>query len=84
MQQCAVLAKGLLLPCADPSNKPCPPPARSYVLSLPKGSFYHALAGKLQSATSVELYGLRRFRLPFRQDFAEPQDRGASVYDGAG
>ena len=54
--------------------------ARSYTLRLPAGSRYHPLAGRLGQEQSVQLGGLRTFRLPFRT-FATAEDSNQPVYD---
>ena len=59
-------------------------PAAGAVLRLPKGARYSPLAGPADKDYDVEVYGLRRFRIPLRQDWANFTGTDDFIYDGAG
>ncbi len=67
--------------CAVVRLNPALGVAQAATLELPAGSRYNSLAGPLGKAQGVKVFGLRRFRVPLRQDFQEHKD-GQDVYDG--
>lgn len=69
--------------CAVVRLDPPLPQGAAAALRLPKGSKYAALAGPLSRDVDVKLFGLRRFRLPFRSDWSQPATATEAVYVGA-
>ncbi|KIZ04279.1 hypothetical protein MNEG_3680 [Monoraphidium neglectum] len=69
--------------CAVVQLTPALPPGAGAKLRLPKGARYSALAGPAQSDHDVDVFGLRRFRIPLRQDW-RPFEGGPddAIYDG--
>ena len=55
----------------------------AYRLRLPKGVRYNPLSGALKAEVSVKVYGLRRFALPLRQDFATNVDPKTAISYGS-
>ncbi|KAG1668837.1 hypothetical protein FOA52_004932 [Chlamydomonas sp. UWO 241] len=53
-----------------------------YKLAMYSGATYNSLSGPLRKQVSVVFYGLRRFTVPFKQDFQETRDRNGNVYSG--
>lgn len=70
--------------CAIIQLTPALPVATGALLRLPKGSKYNALAGPAREDQDVKVFGLRLFRIPFKQDWTVIQGPDDTVYDGAG
>jgi hypothetical protein len=70
--------------CAVVRLAPPLPPGAGAVLRLPKGARYSAAAGPARGDVDIKLFGLRAFRVPFRQDWGVVKAAGDPVYLGAG
>ena len=68
--------------CAVVRLAPPLPPGAAAALRLPKGTKYSALAGPLTRDIDVKIFGLRRFRLPFRSDWTKQPAAGEAGYTG--
>lgn len=57
-------------------------PDAAYMLQLPAGARYSALAGPLGADLNVTFGGPRRFRIPFKTDFQQLTTPGEQLYGG--
>ncbi|GIL86136.1 hypothetical protein Vretimale_13856 [Volvox reticuliferus] len=62
--------------CAEITPKGALKAATPYLIMLPRGARYHALAGPLQTELNLTVTGLEPFRVPFAEFYSQDIDSG--------